>query len=198
MVIFATILSIVLMIFYVVDLIKNARFNVKSIVMIGMFSAMSFVLYLIEFIKYPQGGGISLFSMMPTMILALLYGRQAGLTGGAIFGLLKLLNGATIVHPAQFILDYLLGGMALGLAGTFGREKKSNVIAGCLFAAGLSVLSMVVSGAVFFGEYAPAGMNVWLYSLIYNLSSAGVEGLLTTVLVTAMPLKRLEKAAKVN
>lgn len=198
MVIFATILSIVLMIFYVVDLIKNARFNVKSIVMIGMFSAMSFVLYLIEFIKYPQGGGISLFSMMPTMILALLYGRQAGLTGGAIFGLLKLLNGATIVHPAQFILDYLLGGMALGLAGTFGREKKSNVIAGCLFAAGLSVLSMVVSGAVFFGQYAPAGMNVWLYSLIYNLSSAGVEGLLTTVLVTAMPLKRLEKAAKVN
>ncbi|MGG7165048.1 energy-coupled thiamine transporter ThiT [Clostridium ihumii] len=198
MVIFATIISIVLMIFYVVDLIKNARFNVKSIVMIGMFSAMSFVLYLIEFIKYPQGGGISLFSMMPTMILALLYGRQAGLTGGAIFGLLKLLNGATIVHPAQFILDYLLGGMALGLAGTFGREKKSNVIAGCLFAAGLSVLSMVVSGAVFFGEYAPAGMNVWLYSLIYNLSSAGVEGLLTTVLVTAMPLKRLEKAAKVN
>lgn len=198
MVIFATILSIVLMIFYFVDLIKNARFNVKSIVMIGMFSAMSFVLYLIEFIKYPQGGGISLFSMMPTMILALLYGRQAGLTGGAIFGLLKLLNGATIVHPAQFILDYLLGGMALGLAGTFGREKKSNVIAGCLFAAGLSVLSMVVSGAVFFGQYAPAGMNVWLYSLIYNLSSAGVEGLLTTVLVTAMPLKRLEKAAKVN
>lgn len=198
MVIFATIISIVLMIFYVVDLIKNAKFNVKSIVMIGMFSAMSFVLYLIEFIKYPQGGGISLFSMMPTMILALLYGRQAGLTGGAIFGLLKLLNGATIVHPAQFILDYLLGGMALGLAGTFGREKKSNVIAGCLFAAGLSVLSMVVSGAVFFGEYAPAGMNVWLYSLIYNLSSAGVEGLLTTVLVTAMPLKRLEKAAKVN
>lgn len=198
MVIFATIISIVLMIFYVVDLIKNARFNVKSIVMIGMFSAMSFVLYLIEFIKYPQGGGISLFSMMPTMILALLYGRQAGLTGGAIFGLLKLLNGATIVHPAQFILDYLLGGMALGLAGTFGREKKSNVIAGCLFAAGLSVLSMVVSGAVFFGQYAPAGMNVWLYSLIYNLSSAGVEGLLTTVLVTAMPLKRLEKAAKVN
>lgn len=198
MVIFATIISIVLMIFYVVDLIKNSRFNVKSIVMIGMFSAMSFVLYLIEFIKYPQGGGISLFSMMPTMILALLYGRQAGLTGGAIFGLLKLLNGATIVHPAQFILDYLLGGMALGLAGTFGREKKSNVIAGCLFAAGLSVLSMVVSGAVFFGEYAPAGMNVWLYSLIYNLSSAGVEGLLTTVLVTAMPLKRLEKAAKVN
>ncbi|WP_040329953.1 energy-coupled thiamine transporter ThiT [Clostridium ihumii] len=198
MVIFATILSIVLMIFYVVDLIKNAKFNVKNIVMIGMFSAMSFVLYLIEFIKYPQGGGISLFSMMPTMILALLYGRQAGLTGGAIFGLLKLLNGATIVHPAQFILDYLLGGMALGLAGTFGREKKSNVIAGCLFAAGLSVLSMVVSGAVFFGQYAPAGMNVWLYSLIYNLSSAGVEGLLTTVLVTAMPLKRLEKAAKVN
>lgn len=105
--------------------INKKKFATKEIVMIAMFSAISFILYMIQFIRYPQGGGITLFSMLPTMLLAILYGREAGLTGGLIFGLLKLLNGAYVVHPAQFLLDYILSNMALGLAGEFGREKKA-------------------------------------------------------------------------
>ena len=195
MVILVTILSVILMIMYFIDLRKE-KFNIRTMVITAMFSAISFVLYLIQFIKYPQGGGISLFSMLPVMLLSILYGRRVGLTGGMIFGLLKLLNGATVVHPAQFLLDYVLSTMALGLAGTFGSSKKLNLIGGCLLSVSLSVFVNIVSGAVFFGQYAPEGMNVWLYSFVYNISSTGVEGLLTVGLMAVLPIKRFSKIAK--
>jgi len=176
---------------------KN-KFNTKEMVMVAMFSAISFILYMIQFIRYPQGGGITLFSMLPTMLLAILYGRTAGVTGGLIFGLLKMLNGAYVVHPAQFLLDYILSNMALGLAGEFGREKKSDILKGCLFASSLSVLVSIISGVVYFGQYAPEGMNIVVYSCIYNISSAGVEGLLSSIMLVLLPIKRFQKVLKLS
>lgn len=190
------IITIVLFYMYLKDA-KN-KFNTKEMVMVAMFSAISFILYMIQFIRYPQGGGITLFSMLPTMLLAILYGRTAGVTGGLIFGLLKMLNGAYVVHPAQFLLDYILSNMALGLAGEFGREKKSDILKGCLFASSLSVLVSIISGVVYFGQYAPEGMNIVVYSCIYNISSAGVEGLLSSIMLVLLPIKRFQKVLKLS
>lgn len=190
-------ISIGLFWIYIKD-INKAKFTTKEIVVIAMFSAISFILYMIQFIKYPQGGGITLFSMLPSMLLAILYGRCAGVTGGLVFGLLKLLNGVYVVHPAQFILDYLLSTMALGLAGEFGTDKKIDIVKGCLFASALSVIVNIISGVVFFGQYAPKGMNILLYSCIYNISSSGVEGILSTIILVLLPIKRFQKVLKVS
>ncbi|KKY02753.1 MULTISPECIES: energy-coupled thiamine transporter ThiT [Paraclostridium] len=174
--------------------LKNTKFTTKTVVMIGMFSAISYILSMIEFIKYPQGGGISLFSMLPTMLLSVLFGNTVGITGGLIYGVLKLLKGVYIIHPAQFLLDYILPTMLLGLAGSFGKDKKSKVILGCLFAVVLSVSMNIISGCVFFGDYAPEGMNVFVYSFLYNVSSQGVEGLLSALIIGILPLERLNRA----
>lgn len=191
------IISLIIFFMYIKDVKKN-KFSTKEIVMMAMFSAISFTLYMIQFIRYPQDGGITLFSMLPTMLLAILYGRGAGLTGGLIFGLLKLLNGAYVVHPAQFLLDYILSNMALGLAGEFGKEKKSDMFKGCLFASSLSVLVSIISGVIYFGQYAPEGMNIVLYSCIYNISSSGVEGLLSSIILVLLPIKRFQKVLKLS
>ena len=37
-----------------------------------------------------------------------------------------------------------------------------------LLGSGLKFLAHVISGAVFFGNYAPKGTPVWIYSLVYN------------------------------
>ncbi|WP_300348199.1 energy-coupled thiamine transporter ThiT [Clostridium sp.] len=185
-------ISIVLIILYFIDL-KRHKIKTREITMIGMSVAISYVLYMIPLIRYPQGGGITLFSMLPIMLLSLVYGRTIGVTSGLIFGLLKLLNGAFIIHPVQFILDYLLSTMALGLAGSFGINKKYKIFLGAFMASGLSTLICVISGAVFFGQYAPKGMNVWIYSLIYNVSSMGLEGLMTSVILALMPINLLVK-----
>ena len=81
--------SIAFFLYYLKGL-KNTKINAKIIVTIGMFSAISYILSMIEFIKYPQGGGISLFSMLPTMLLSVLCGNTIGITGGLVSGLLKL------------------------------------------------------------------------------------------------------------
>ncbi|MCT4508725.1 MAG: energy-coupled thiamine transporter ThiT [Tepidibacter sp.] len=182
--------GILLLIMYFWDL-KNNKPDLRTMIKIGIFSGISYILYITQFIKYPQGGGISLFSMVPVMLLSILYGRTVGLTAGLIFGLSKMLNGMFVVHPAQFLLDYVLSTMGLGLACVFGRENKFKIFMGCLFAVVVSVGMNILSGAVYFGQYAPEGMNVWWYSFIYNGSSAGVEGILCTVIVAVFPIKRI-------
>ena len=72
------------------------------------------------------------------------------------------------------------------------------IILGCLFATMLCVFASFVSGVVFFGQYAPQGMNVYLYSFIYNYSSGGVEGILSTILMSLLPINRFRKIALSN
>ena len=197
MLLITTIGTSILMLAYLWDL-RKVKFTTQNIVTVGMFSAMSFVLYLIQFVKYPQGGGISLFSMLPTLILGILYGHRIGITGGLIFGLLKCLNGAVIIHPAQFILDYLLANMALGLVGIgYGGSSRFNLLVKALASAIIGVSCLVISGAVFFGEYAPAGMNIWWYAFLYNISSAGVESILSVLILMLMPIARLKRILRV-
>lgn len=189
--------TVLLAVLYIKE-IRKTTFTTKKIVVIGMFSGISFILSMIQFISYPQGGGIALFSMMPVMIISLLFGKGEGLTAGLVYGVLKLLNGAYVVHPVQLLLDYVLANMVLGFAGSFGKDKKINVVLGCLMASMLSVLCSVLSGVVFFGEFAPEGMNVWVYSFVYNFTSVGFEGILCTVLISFMPLARIAKQANLN
>lgn len=181
--------SVVISCLYLVDL-KKHKLNIRTMVPIAMLTALSYILHMIQFIKYPQGGGITLLSMMPIMLLSLLYGRVAGVTGGLILGLFKLLNGGFIIHPLQLLLDYIFSNMAVGLAGVFGNDKKIKIIWGCLLASSLSVFISIISGVVFFSQYAPPGMNVWVYSFIYNFTSAGVEGILTIIVISTLPIKR--------
>lgn len=169
------------------------KFTTKEIIIIGMLSAFSFLLYNIPFIKYPQGGGITFFSMIPIMLLSVLFGKVVGITGGIVFGVLKIFNGGSIIHPIQFILDYLLSTMALGLTSIFGN-KKINIILGGLFSVILSSTLNIISGIIFFGKYAPSGVNKAMYSIIYNLTSSGLEGILSIGILVLLPISRFEKA----
>lgn len=186
--------TVCIFILYGISLKKNPL-STKKLVAIGMYAAIGFLLYLIHFISYPQGGGITLFSMLPIMLLSIFYGPTTGVTGGLVFGLLKILNGAFIVHPVQFLLDYILANMALGLAGVFGTNTRLKTNIGAFIAVALSVFVSILSGVVFFGQYAPSGMNIWIYSCIYNISSAGVEGILSIIFMNFLPLIKLKKLA---
>lgn len=191
---FIVIFTVCIFIVYGINLKRNP-ISTKKLVVIGMYSAIAFLLYLIHFISYPQGGGITLFSMLPIMLLSIFYGPTVGVTGGLVFGLLKLLNGAFIVHPVQFLLDYILANMALGLAGVFKTNSRLKINIGAFIAVSLSVFISIISGVVFFGKYAPSGMNIWIYSCIYNISSAGVEGILSIIFMNFLPLAKLRKLA---
>lgn len=86
--------------------------------------------------------------------------------------------------------------MPLGLTGIFGNDKKYKLVLGAILAIALNILSHTVSGAVFFGEYAPHGMNVWLYSIIYNLTTSGVDGLMNIIALAVFPMSAIMKISK--
>lgn len=154
----------------------------RLLVEMALTIALAFVLDELRLFQMPQGGTVSL-GMLPIIVLALMRGPAAGVTAGVLFGVLDVLTPPVyIVHPAQLVLDYPLPYALVGLAGVMrsvwmrlvsqGRALAAlwaGLVPAVAIAAAGRYLSHLVSGAVFFGEYAPEGQPVWLYSALYNL-----------------------------
>lgn len=184
---------------YYIFKLKDFKLDTKTMVVIALFSGVHFVLSKIQFVQYPQGGGFNLLASLPILLVGVLYGPTVGMTCGLVSGLITLIGGQLfIVHPAQFLLDYILPTMLLGFSGILGSEKKGKIFLGCLIAVILKVTSHVISGCVYFGEYAPEGMNPLVYSLVYNITGEGVEALLSSIAITIMPISKIRKMAKIS
>lgn len=151
----------------------------KKMVEISILVALAFVLDYVANIYsglfWPFGGSIS-FSLVPLAIIAFRYGWVAGFTGGFIMGLLQLLTGAYIMHPIQVLFDYPLPYAVLGFVGFFAtkvnRTEGNNRNKYIWLATGIAsiarLISHIISGVVFFADYAPEGMNPIVYSTGYN------------------------------
>lgn len=139
--------------------------------------ALAVVLGFVKLIELPNGGAVSL-EMLPIMVLGLRRGVRVGIAAGGAYGLLSLLLGAYVVHPAQFLLDYPLAYALVGAAGLWWRAAGSArgvarwgaLVGGPALGALLRFCAHWVSGVIFFASMAPAGQSAWLYSLIYNAS----------------------------
>lgn len=149
-------------------------FDTRAIAFAGVTIAISFVLSYIRLFKMPQGGSITLVSMLPIMIFAFVYGSKKGVVVGIIYGLLQAVQDPFIIHPAQFLLDYPLAFAMVGFVGALKDINLFNNLPQIKFAIGgvicgvLRYVSHVLSGVFAFGAYAPSGQSVLSYSLIYN------------------------------
>ena len=190
------IICLVRIAFYIFNL-RKFKLNTKTMIVVALFAACNLVLSKIQLIQYPQGGGINLLSSLPILMVGLLYGPITGMTCGLVAGLISLIGGAYIIHPAQFLLDYILPTMLLGVSGIFGSDSKKNIFIGCLIAVLLKQTAHILSGCIYFGAYAWEGWDPLPYSIVYNLSGTGVEGLLSSIVLTVMPLAKIKKMANI-
>jgi thiamine transporter len=147
---------------------------------IALTIALATVLSMLTIWRMPQGGSVSL-GMLPLFVLAFRRGLAPGLVAGALYGLVDLMINPYVVHWAQLILDYPLAYLLVGLAGVVsvrlmasgGQQPDRRFIS--LVATGITIgalgryLAHVLSGVIYFSEFAPAGQPVWLYSALYNL-----------------------------
>ena len=191
------IICLIPIVYYLLN-IKKSKLDTKTMIVVALFAACSLMLSKIKLIQYPQGGGVELLSSLPILMVGLLYGPITGMTCGLITGILGLMGSAYIIHPAQFLLDYILPTMLLGLSGLFNCKEKKNIFIGCLLAVLLKQVSHILSGCIYFAEYAWEGWNPLVYSIVYNLSGTGLEGLLSTIALTAMPLSKIKKMANIS
>lgn len=157
--------------------------------------ALAIVLSYFKFFSMPQGGSVSL-QMVPLLVLALRRGGRVGLLGGLLHGTLRLLLNATVYYPVQALLDYPLAFFLIGVAGFFYRrelqaqQKKLLAGLGVFLAFLLRFFCHVVSGKVFFGVYAPEGMNQWLYSFNYNVAQFAPEAIAVAIVFFLLLTRR--------
>ena len=143
--------------------LRRLKLDTKTLVVASLTIAIAFVLSYLKFFSMPQSGSITPGSMLPIMMFAWFYGTLPGIAVGLAFGLLQLLLGATVVHPIQFFMDYMLAFMVLGFAGLFKKSLNLGIII-----TGLARTAVhIISGFVFFAAYA-GDQNPIIYSILYN------------------------------
>lgn len=169
----------------------TSRWNPYVVAEAGVAIALAAALHLVKLWEMPQGGSITLGTMVPLFIVALRRGPAVGIVAGALYGLVEggiISQGRFFYHPIQVVLDYPLAFGILGVAGYFPKYPVFGVTLGAL----ARYVAHVLSGVVFFASYAPPGQPVWLYALGYNALFLGPDFLLAIVL-TLLVWERLSR-----
>ncbi len=149
----------------------------KELVTSAMLLAIATILSMIKPFSLPYGGGITLASMMPVILIAFIYGTKKGIIAGFVYSIIQMLfsNGTVsaaflpgddqmVLYKAVLmcVLDYILAFTALGLGGIFKGKVKNETKAifwGALIATTVRYLCHFLSGYILWGSYAE-----WFFS----------------------------------
>ena len=161
----------------------TGRAHTMSVVYAAVCIALAFGLSYVKMYDAPYGGSVTLFSLLPIALYSYMFGIRKGVLCGLVYGMLNSVQDPRIVNPLQFILDYPLAFTMVGLCGGLFRKVFDRLKAipdvvrdgialslGILCGVTLRYFCHVVSGAVYFGEYAAdyGFANEWTYSFVYN------------------------------
>lgn len=159
----------------------------KKLVYSALGIALALVTSYIKLWEMPMGGSVTLLSMLFVCLIGYWFGLKYGLITGIAFGLLQFIIDPYMLSIPQVILDYPLAFGALGLSGLFCNKKFGLQIGYIIGVVGRFVCS-TLSGVIFFADYAPEGMNPWVYSIAYQGSYIGAELVLTLIIISIPPV----------
>ena len=152
--------------------------------------ALGTILANIKIYELPNGGSITLFSMLPFIMISFRHGVKWGLFTGFVNSLLQMLLGfyappAPGILPlvGMILLDYVLAFTLLGLASAIAKpfaNKLVGVGVGTAAVCGIRFLCSFLSGVLIWGNLSD-GLAAWTFSLTYNGSYMLPETILTTV-----------------
>ena len=194
--------------------IRNAK--TRKLVVCAMLIAIAVALSFVVIYHSPFGGSVTVLSMLPIVLIGYLYGVKWGFGSALVFGILKILVSMNTVSALFMpgdsqqiwwkaiiicLLDYVLAYAILGISSLFRRIGKPSAAlgVGALVATVCRYIVHVVSGAIFYGEwaewffgelgetvadilakYSGASLSI-LYSAVYNAVYMLPEIILTTV-----------------
>ncbi len=159
---------------------KTQRMTISA-VMLALATVLALVCEVIPFLNLPFGGGFTVASMLPIVIVSYMYGIKWGLFTSFAYSviqvLISLIMGKTVLALftpssddymglfaafAIVIIDYLLAYTVLGLGGIFRKRIKNKVLAivlGVIVALSLRYVCHIISGYIFYGAWAE-----WFFS----------------------------------
>lgn len=177
---------------------QKTRKLTESAILIALGTVLALLTNYIPFLNLPYGGSITIFSMVPLVVISYRYGVKWGIFSGIVFGLLQMVIGITAgvfqgaeayVAICSALLDYIVAYMVIGTAGMFRNKIKNPVLAigtGTLVACLLRLVTHFISGAVFFGSYAEwfftqEGIAGWGQGILDSFSGYGLAAIYSIV-----------------
>ncbi len=151
--------------------------------MLALAMVLAMACALVPFLNLPFGGGFTIASMLPIVLISYMYGMKWGFFSAAIYSVIQIVmdlylgKGSTIIALfmpnsddfmgigaaiAILVIDYFVAYTILGFGGAFRRIIKSKTLAialGAALALSLRYLAHIVSGYIFYGAWAE-----WFFS----------------------------------
>lgn len=151
--------------------------------MLALSTVLAVVCAYIPFLNLPFGGGFTVASMLPIIVVAHMYGTPWGLFTAGCYSVIQIIlsltqgTGGTVMAlfmPASddfmgygaaiaiVVIDYVLAYTVLGLGGVFRNKIKNKtwaLVVGVIFALSLRYVLHIVSGYIFYGAWAE-----WFFS----------------------------------
>lgn len=168
---------------------RSGKLTVKQLVFCAISIALGTILSEIKIINFPWGGSTTLLSMLVICLPGYFFGLGAGLLTGIAYGALQLLVDPYVLFPMQLVMDYFLAFGALGLSGLFSNARH-GLLKGYLVGILGRYVFTVLSGWIFFAEYAWEGWPVLPYSLVYNGIYIFAEAAITLVILALPPVQK--------
>ena len=156
---------------------KTTRLT-TSAMMLAMATVLALVCAYIPFLNLPFGGGFTVASMLPIVLISYMYGMKWGFFVSFTYSCIQIVmdlvlgKGSTIialftpssddymglwVAVAVLLIDYLFAYTTLGLGGVFRNKVKNKTLAivlGVVIALGARYVCHIVSGYIFYGAWA--------------------------------------------
>ena len=167
-----------------------------SAIMIAFSVSISAICAVMPFLNLPFGGGFTIASMLPIIIVAYMYGTKWGILTAFVYSIMQMLLGFNTVSAfflpgdSQMVwwrailvvlIDYIVAYTVLGLGGIFRKkfEIRKALVIGSIFAISLRYIAHIVSGAIFFGAWAEwfftqDGFPAWGTSILNTFSGGSL------------------------
>ena len=187
-------------IFFLQEVVMTKTTNVTRLTTSAMMLAMATVLALvcayIPFLNLPFGGGFTVASMLPIVLVSYMYGMKWGFFVSFTYSCIQIImdlllgKGSTIIAlftPSSedymglvaaisiLLIDYLVAYTVLGFGGAF-RNKIQNktvaIVLGVVVALSARYLCHIVSGYIFYGAWAE-----WFFTQegFYSIGSVVID-----------------------
>lgn len=158
------------------------RAKIQQITECGILMATALALSYVKIFNMPAGGSVSI-GILPLLLIAARRGFKTGALCGFCFGFLLLTNGATILHPIQFLLDYPLAYAMIGFAGLFKWNTGLKAATATTVANLIRLQFHVVAGAVFFSKAKENFSEALAFSYAYNCGHLIPETIICAAIV---------------
>ncbi len=155
---------------------ENTKKTTFKICLSAIFIALGTVLSMLKPIEMPLGGGVTIMSMVPVVMMVLMLGNKWGFIATFVYSLVQMgLSFAEVMGwgltpislAATYLLDYILAYTVLGFAGIFRKKGTAGIVLGVCLAVFLRFICHFITGAVIFDIWCEWD-SAWVYSFCYN------------------------------